>query len=179
MKKLSVVTIITILCVFSIHHTYTAEEASGLQIQNLDVLIDEAAKKTVADAAEKLKNNIIPVLKDEVIPALGDTLKDKVVPALKNVIDEKMPVFKEAARDALVEAVPHILLSTAGLIVTSAGIMLVYQGLKADSTDDENNNSSKKVNTVKLLGYGSALIIIGVATIMHTSIRNYFSNPKS
>ena len=111
---------------------------------------------------------------DELIKQFGETSKD----ALKDSLHESKPILKSIVKDALVESAPPILLSTAGLIITSAGIMLMYQGLKADSTIENDDSSTKKVDTTKLLGYGSALIIIGVATIMHTSIRNLFSAQK-
>jgi hypothetical protein len=108
------------------------------------------------------------------IKQFGETSKDAMTAALH----ESEPGLRRILKNTLVESAPHILLSTAGLIITSAGMMLVYQGLKADSSIENDDTSTKKVDTTKLLGYGGALVIIGVATIMHTSIKNLFSAQK-
>ena len=133
----------------------------GFQIHGLDEFVQDATAKVIADATAHLTDKVTPALEQ----------------ALKNSLHEAKAPLKGAIKEGLAEAVPPILLSTVGLLVTSAGIMLMYQGLKADSIQDD-ETSSKKVNTAKLYGYGSALIIIGITTIMHTSIRNFFSGQK-
>lgn len=162
MKKLCTIILATLACMLNTHTTHGADgQNPGFQIHGLDEFVQDATAKVIADATAHLTDKVTPALEQ----------------ALKNSLHEAKAPLKGAIKEGLAEAVPPILLSTVGLLVTSAGIMLMYQGLKADSIQDD-ETSSKKVNTAKLYGYGSALIIIGIATIMHTSIRNFFSGQK-
>ena len=180
MKKLCITNLIAVLLLAS---THKPAYGGDLQINGVEAVIEqcgETAKKTLAQAT----TNLGEMIKKEAAAlrgALKDTLSDPTLKtAVKDTLTESTPILKKAIKDALVESAPPILLSAAELIVTSAGIMLMYQGLKADSTIQNNDDTStKKVNTSKLLGYGSALITIGIATIMHAGIRNFFSGQKS
>jgi hypothetical protein len=155
--------------------TYGADDhvpGFNIKLDGIDEAVADVASQAFTNAAKQLKDSTIPALEQ----AVNNNL-DKAEEVLTRVVRNAQPELKKTVHDGLAYAAQSALLSTAGLIITSAGIMLVYQGLKADS-EQENDAPSKKVNTTKLLGYGGGLIIIGVATMMHMSIRNAFNTSK-
>lgn len=157
MKKLLAWSIIALACASITHTIYSADNQPGFRIDGLDDLVKQFGDTSTEVITNAIKNTT-------------KNLKDEIIPTLE-------PALKRAVKESLTESATPILISTAGLIITSAGVMLIYHGIKADS-DDASDNAPKKTKTTKLLGYGGALVALGFATIMHTSIRNYFNGPK-
>lgn len=86
--------------------------------------------------------------------------------------------FSEDSIKNLEAMLNSALISTLGLVICSAGLMLLYKGIIASSQNQQADVHADQLNTTKLLGYGAAVSTIGLATIMRSHISNLLTSSK-